>query len=92
MLLPLALLALVLADGAARTGDAAWRSEISGLLGSGLLGRAVIFLLGMVALSLPILGLAAVSRLQARRRERRARQQAGAVAVELAPALGRPKA
>jgi hypothetical protein len=84
--LPIALLALVLADSAARSGHPGWFSRAVGLLGSGLMGRAAFFLLGLAALSVPALALGGLSRLQARRRERRALAQPAQASVELTPA------
>lgn len=84
--LPVALLALVLADSVARSGHFGWFSRGVGLLGTGLVGRAAFFLLGLAALSLPALALGTLSRLQARRRERRALALHGESPVELTPA------
>jgi hypothetical protein len=76
-ILPLALLALILADAISRSAVPAGGL---GALGTGMPGRALLYLLFMLALAVPsrLLGLALGerSRFQAARRARRAARQA----------------
>ncbi len=48
--LAIALLAVVLADGVARSGPVAAAGELTQLLSAGIVGRAAVFLLGLSAL------------------------------------------